>query len=122
MTCEDPSYCLILGLARIIRYEGSIQFATLEVEDLNSTAAGLLVKVYEKFRQQCTQGVSHPECEFAIHKDVVHVGRFTGWRTVISDPFWIPMMGLGYSKLGSSMAGSLSSGGRSHSLASARTM
>jgi hypothetical protein len=76
MTCEDPSYGLILGLARTIRYEESIQFATLEVEDLNFTAAGLLVKVYEKFRQQCTQGVSHPECEFAIHKDVVHVGRF----------------------------------------------
>ncbi|GFF29324.1 lovastatin nonaketide synthase [Aspergillus udagawae] len=76
MTCEDPSYGLILGLARTIRYEESIQFATLEVEDLNLTAAGLLVKVYEKFRRQCTQGVSHPECEFAIHKDVVHVGRF----------------------------------------------
>ena len=76
ITCDDPSYGMILGLARTIRYEESIEFATFEVEHFNLQAAKSLVKVYEKIRRQSLQGQSNSEFEYAMHKDVMHVGRF----------------------------------------------
>jgi len=45
----DPRYGMVQGLARTIRTESSLDFATLEIDDLGQAAAKAVVDVYEHF-------------------------------------------------------------------------
>ncbi|OQE82653.1 hypothetical protein PENNAL_c0035G03199 [Penicillium nalgiovense] len=45
----DPRYGMVLGLARTIRAESSLDFATLEIDDLGQAAAEAVVDIYEHF-------------------------------------------------------------------------
>lgn len=81
MACEDPSFAQVLGAARTLRSEQSIQFGTCEVDDFDAST-DCIVKVFESFQQGCaasqadlTDGLD-PDYEYSIVNKVVHVGRF----------------------------------------------
>jgi SAM-dependent methyltransferase len=75
-TCNDPRYGLILGMARTIRSELSQDFATLEVDELDTTSRVALVRVYEKFQRRHKNNTLGPEYEYVLRKGVVHTGRY----------------------------------------------
>lgn len=79
--CDDPSSGLITGFARTVRLEAGVEFATLEIDDYDQPAAKALINVYQKFCRQSLERGWDPECEFALHNGVIHVGRF----------HWLPM-------------------------------
>lgn len=82
MACPDPRYAQILGLARTIRSELSVDFATVELDDVTDDALpGTLVRLYRNFEQRDRRGRWDPDFEYAIERGVPHVGRFR-WFSV----------------------------------------
>ncbi|KAF2871120.1 hypothetical protein BDV95DRAFT_495285 [Massariosphaeria phaeospora] len=75
--CPDPRYAQVTGMARTIRSELLIDFATCEV-DTTDVSASYIIPVFEKFqtRDHSQAGKFKPEMEFSIQNGVVHVGRF----------------------------------------------
>ncbi|KAK2758837.1 Type I Iterative PKS [Arachnomyces sp. PD_36] len=76
MSCENPRYGYIQGLARTIRYEVMLDFATFEIDNLDATAGKRVVDVYEKFVRQFETDYRDPEFEFALHQGTIHTSRF----------------------------------------------
>lgn len=74
--CQDPRFGQINGIARTIRSELLIDFATCEVEKVNKTSTERIIDVFEKFQARLEDETFKPEFEYAIVEDSVHVGRF----------------------------------------------
>lgn len=77
MGVPDPRYAQVIGLARVIRSELLIDFATCEV-DHDDASLSRAVSVLDKFRTRAgleVDGLS-PDFEHAIDHGVVHVGRY----------------------------------------------
>jgi acyl transferase domain-containing protein len=75
MHCQDPRYAQAIGVARTIRSEMLLGFATCETTDIGSDS-GLIADVFSKFQSQGTEDILGPDYEFAICNGAVHVGRF----------------------------------------------
>ncbi|RYP78429.1 hypothetical protein DL771_000614 [Monosporascus sp. 5C6A] len=73
--CSDPRYAPVIGLARTVRSEMGIDFATCEADDLESEA-GLraVTDVFCRFHERGRDG--SPDFEYAIAGGVTHVNRF----------------------------------------------
>jgi SAM-dependent methyltransferase len=76
LTCNDPRYGLVLGMARTVRSELSQDFATLEMDNFDAAAYGALVGVYEKFQRRQKDDILSPEYEYALCDGVVHTSRY----------------------------------------------
>lgn len=76
MSCKDPRFGFVLGLARTIRYEAMLDFGTLEIDNFDATAAKRVVDVYEKFARQHSTDHQDPECEFSLHQGTIYTARF----------------------------------------------
>ncbi|KAI9774066.1 MAG: Type I Iterative PKS [Geoglossum simile] len=74
--CEDPRYALVVGLARTIRSELSVDFATLELDRTDSAAWRALHQVFHKFQCRVRGQDLDPDYEFALSNSIIHVGRF----------------------------------------------
>jgi SAM-dependent methyltransferase len=74
MEPQDPEYSLTLGLSRSIRAELNVPLAIVEVDAFDTTTSDTVLKILEKY--QDTASSVNPECEFAIKKGIVHVGRY----------------------------------------------
>ncbi|KAJ5644819.1 polyketide synthase [Penicillium longicatenatum] len=74
--CQDPRFGQITGIARTIRSELLVDFATCEVDKINDSSIERIIDVFEKFQARQEDEISKPEFEYAIVKDTVHVGRF----------------------------------------------
>ncbi|OJI87738.1 hypothetical protein ASPTUDRAFT_61784 [Aspergillus tubingensis CBS 134.48] len=72
--CKNPRFAQINGIARAIRSEMLIDFATCEV-DCVSSSVDRVIDVFEKFQTREHGGVLKPEFEYAIMQNTVHVGR-----------------------------------------------
>ncbi|KAI1209352.1 fatty acid synthase S-acetyltransferase [Annulohypoxylon truncatum] len=72
--CEDPRYAQVLGLARTMRSEMLIDFATCEVDNFSS-AADKIVQVLAKFQRRDDDDVLKPDFEYAIREGKIQVGR-----------------------------------------------
>ncbi|GAQ45906.1 polyketide synthase [Aspergillus niger] len=72
--CKDPRFGQVSGIARTIRSEMLIDFATCEVDCIISSA-DRVVDVFEKFQMREEDDVFKPEFEYAIIQNTVHVGR-----------------------------------------------
>lgn len=83
MHCRDPRYGLAIGLARTIRTELSLDFATMELQTLDSAAAEAVLTVFHKFQRQRSVHSSDFsfEPEFAVHDGIVHVPRYR-WLSI----------------------------------------
>ncbi|KAJ5971450.1 Acyl transferase/acyl hydrolase/lysophospholipase [Penicillium vulpinum] len=75
MNCENPRFSPTVGIARTVRSEFGIDFATCEVDVLKYTSIGLVIDVFETFHNRAYGENVYPEYEYAIHEDTVHVGR-----------------------------------------------
>ena len=77
MHCAEPQYAQILGLARTLRNELAVDFATLELDDPSSAeAVDAICKVYQKFQHRAKVGDVDPDYEYALAKGAVHIPRF----------------------------------------------
>ena len=77
MNCAEPQYALILGLARTLRNELAVDFATLELDDPDAAeAADAVCKVYRKFQHRSKDGDVGPDYEYALAEGAVHIPRF----------------------------------------------
>lgn len=76
MACNDARYALVLGVARTIRNERSLAFATFEIDEFDDTAAVSSVHVLETVQGQDNHAGREPEYEYALKNGIVHVSRF----------------------------------------------
>jgi hypothetical protein len=67
---------LVIGLARTIRSELSLDFATLELQNLDSATADATLAVFRKFQGRSPSADYNVEPEFAVHDGVIHTGRY----------------------------------------------
>jgi SAM-dependent methyltransferase len=77
--CVDPNYGLVLGLARTLRAENSVDFNTLEIDDVNNNTWAHVVAVFDKIRYRHTDNTEQdidPDYEFVLSNGVVRVGRY----------------------------------------------
>jgi hypothetical protein len=77
MTCREPQYAQIIGLARTLRNEQALDFATLELDDVCSEITmNAVCDVFEAFNGRDTESKRSFDFEHAISGGVVYVPRF----------------------------------------------
>ena len=77
MTCREPQYARIIGLARTLRNEQALDFATLELDDVCSgTTMNAICDVFGAFTRRGTDPKRSFDFEHAISDGVVYVPRF----------------------------------------------
>jgi hypothetical protein len=77
MTCREPQYARIIGLARTLRNEQALDVATLELDEVCSGAAiDAICDVFGAFRRRGTDPKRSFDFEYAISRGVVYVPRF----------------------------------------------
>lgn len=83
--CEDPRFGSIFGLSRVLRSEMIADFATCEVESLDSitdpTTTAYIIQLLERFQHRhgndsAEERTLTPDYEWAIRDNQVYVGRF----------------------------------------------
>ncbi|WPH04990.1 polyketide synthase [Acrodontium crateriforme] len=72
--CSDPRYAQSIGAARTIRTEMLADFATCEVDDIESSL-GRLVDVFARFQRREEDESLKPEFEYVIDHGIVLVSR-----------------------------------------------
>ncbi|KAJ5953151.1 Acyl transferase/acyl hydrolase/lysophospholipase [Penicillium verhagenii] len=89
MQCQDPKFGQINGIARTIRHELLADFATCEVDKVD-TSIERIIDVFEKFQARQEDDALKPELEYAIVENTVHVGRIHSFSVqgelLLSDP------------------------------------
>ncbi|KAI1328458.1 acyl transferase domain-containing protein [Xylariaceae sp. FL0255] len=75
MGCADPNYSQIIGLARTLRSEMQLDFATCEVDSFDFRPE-LIAGIFERFRTRRRSEMLKPDFEYAIKDGVIHVGRY----------------------------------------------
>ena len=68
-----PRYAQILGIARTLRSEMSLEFATLETVDFAPRA---VLEVFQEFQGRETDDDRKTDYEFAVRNGVIHISRF----------------------------------------------
>ncbi|KAL9609603.1 MAG: hypothetical protein Q9167_005646 [Letrouitia subvulpina] len=75
--CRDPNYSLILGMARTIRNEFGMDFATLEIDRFDDlSSCELAADVLHEFRHRIRDPDNDPVFEYAISDGRAQIGRF----------------------------------------------
>jgi acyl transferase domain-containing protein len=75
--CTDPSFAQIHGLARCIRSEVGVPFATCEVDDMESIRGCQAVSgVFESFLERINDGEIEPDFEYVVDNGLRRVNRF----------------------------------------------
>lgn len=83
--CHDPNYSLILGMARTIRTELLMDFATLELESFDdATAYKATADVLQEFQHRIRDPDNDPVLEYAFSDGRVQVGRYH-WVSVSNE-------------------------------------
>ncbi len=72
---QDPRYAQVIGLARVIRSELLIDFATCEIDDVDAKFS-LVGQTLEKFRTRDNEDTLSPDFEYAIDNGVINIGRY----------------------------------------------
>ena len=73
--CKDPRYAQTIGMARTLRSELLIDFATCEVDDINKSATSV-VGILAKFQRRSHSDLLRSDLEYSIIDGIVHVGRY----------------------------------------------
>ena len=79
--CNDPRYSQVLGLARTIRSELLVDFATFEIDTIDDFALEALSNVFAKFHRRAKDPQVDPDWEFALFEGVIHTPRYH-WTSV----------------------------------------
>ena len=75
LTCQDPRYGLIYGLARTLRREMGCDFSVFETDLWDNQAAESVCHVYDRINASHQTDELDPDYEFSYHKGMVYVGR-----------------------------------------------
>ncbi|KAL8646874.1 MAG: hypothetical protein Q9226_006676, partial [Calogaya cf. arnoldii] len=84
INCQDPRYGLILGLARTIRNEFSIDFATLEMDHFDEQCDTVVCKVLRRFHDRTGDPDFTYAMEWAYSEGDVKISRYH-WISVIEE-------------------------------------
>lgn len=77
---SDPRFGAVLGLARTLRHELNMSFATLQIEDFSSNTCQAIADVFSKFHQRNEDADVDPEYEWTVDSTgTIMIGR---WQTV----------------------------------------
>ena len=77
INCQDPHAAQMLGMARTLRAELAMDFATIELEDTSTESADGIVKVLRKIqRSHMETDDLDPDMEYAFSDGTIHIGRF----------------------------------------------
>jgi hypothetical protein len=76
LQCPDPRFGLTLGLARTVRRELGVYFATLEIDSQDEGAVTPILDVLMKVIANEHDGDESPDYEFALQDGTIHVGRY----------------------------------------------
>ncbi|KAF2164140.1 hypothetical protein M409DRAFT_68050 [Zasmidium cellare ATCC 36951] len=71
---EDSRYAQVIGLARVIRTELLIDFATCEADDFDASLS-LVCDVFDKFSNRDANDTLSPDFEFAIDEGIIKISR-----------------------------------------------
>ena len=74
--CRDPNYSLILGMARTIRTELLMDFATLELENFDADGWKATADVLQEFVHRVRDPDNDPVLEYAYSDGKIQVGRY----------------------------------------------
>ena len=75
ISCNNPSFGLVLGFARTIRHEVAPHFVTLEIDKFDTVGALSVVRVLQHLHEQREHPWIDPDHEFALHEGLVNVSR-----------------------------------------------
>ncbi|CAO1602447.1 hypothetical protein XANCAGTX0491_006056 [Xanthoria calcicola] len=84
VNCRDPRYSQVLGVARTIRSELLLDFATLEIDVVNDAALQALVDVFLTFQTRNKEAEIDPDQEFALAKGVIYTPRYY-WDSAVKE-------------------------------------
>jgi acyl transferase domain-containing protein/SAM-dependent methyltransferase/NAD(P)-dependent dehydrogenase (short-subunit alcohol dehydrogenase family)/aryl carrier-like protein len=76
INCVNPRSSQCLGLLRSARSELDISITTLELDLSVPDIATLILGIFSKVRAQKDSGTLAPDREFAVHENVLKVGRY----------------------------------------------
>jgi hypothetical protein len=88
MSCEDPYYSMVHGVARSLRRELMLKFATVEVDHFDEKALSAVVGVYDKLFQQRSESAM-ADFEFSVNDGMVEIPRFT-WKSLSQELSAVP--------------------------------
>jgi hypothetical protein len=63
-------------MARTLRSELSVDFATLEIENTDSSTWDVMLKVFSKFQRRSKVSDIDPDFEYVLSNGLVNIGRF----------------------------------------------
>ena len=81
VNCKDPAYGMVLGVARTMRSELSIEIATVETDSLGAAGWTALRRVFDHFQRRDKDSEIDPDYEFAVSEETVYAGRYD-WLSV----------------------------------------
>ncbi len=73
--CADPRFAPVIGVARVVRTETGIDFATLELDNLGGDL-GVVPAVLAEFHRRVAEEDVTPEAEWACVRGKVLIGRY----------------------------------------------
>ncbi|KAJ5887882.1 type I iterative PKS [Penicillium taxi] len=76
IACDDPSFALVLGVARTLRHELSVKFATIEIDQFDTIATTSVLKVFQHLKVQSHRSWLDPDYEYALQDGKVLLPRF----------------------------------------------
>ncbi|KAF4424085.1 Highly reducing polyketide synthase gloL [Colletotrichum fructicola] len=74
--CKNPNDSLVLGLARTLRRELSMDFVTLELESFDANGWKVMHTILNSFGQRINGGDLDPESEYVFSQGLLHISRF----------------------------------------------
>ncbi|KAM5491840.1 Mycolipanoate synthase [Microsporum canis] len=75
LTCGDPRFGLIFGLARTLRQEMALDISTFETDIFDSVALNALIDVLTKVEKSRAFSENDLEYEFSFHCGTIYTGR-----------------------------------------------
>ena len=75
--CSDPRFGMVLGLARTLRTEASVDLATLELEAFDDSGWEALASILPVFQDRAIAGEMKPEMEWVFVDGLIHIPRFS---------------------------------------------
>jgi len=82
ITCTNPHAAASLAIARTVRSELALSFATLEIEPSDPCLSSHILHVLHKLRTAQDTNTLESDKEFAIHNGLIQIGRYRPFSLV----------------------------------------
>ena len=73
---KDPRYSQVLGVARTVRSELLVDFATFEMDTVDPSALDPLFEVFSKFQRRLKESELDPDWEYALVEGAIQIPRY----------------------------------------------